>query len=155
MIYFIQSGSDGPIKIGTSDDPLARIAQLQGANPRRLRFIGCGLGWPESEAGLLRQFAHLRTAGGAEWFEPAPELLECIADITRRDLPNDLKRAWDENPEVALEAMLEYWTYQEKLDDWWLKKWGCQLRLWSDIRPVWMRSYDGDMGKSHRSEDEQ
>ena len=154
MIYFIQS-EDGAIKIGSTDDPFTRLAQLQGANPRRLRFIGCGLGWPETEAGLLHEFAHLRTGGGVEWFEPAPELLECVAYVTRKDLPNDLRQAWDEDPEAAMTPILEYWTYQEKHADWWLKKWGCQLRLWNDIRPTWLRSHDGDMGRSYRREDEQ
>ncbi len=35
MIYFIQAGENGPIKIGQSDDPKERLKQLQVANPQR------------------------------------------------------------------------------------------------------------------------
>jgi hypothetical protein len=70
-LYFIQRGC-GSIKIGVSDDPQARLAQLQTGAEKQLRIIAT---FPmESreaafamEGDLHRKYDHLRMSG--EWFK--------------------------------------------------------------------------------------
>ena len=149
MIYFIQSGRDGPIKIGVSDDPVARLRELQSASPRRLTIIGCRGGWHPLESRLHARFSRLRTDGGQEWFESDPELLDYIDEHTTDDVPPDLRLLWERDRSDGIDAIVSFWSYQEKLDDWWMHKWGCQLELWRDVRPIWMRSHDGDLRASY------
>jgi hypothetical protein len=40
MIYFIQAGETGPIKIGKANDPAQRINQFQTAHHETLRLLG-------------------------------------------------------------------------------------------------------------------
>lgn len=40
MIYFIQAGESGPIKIGVALDPCKRLAELQTGHYEGLRIIG-------------------------------------------------------------------------------------------------------------------
>lgn len=39
MVYFMQQGETGPIKIGVSDHPQSRRKRLQTGNPHKLRII--------------------------------------------------------------------------------------------------------------------
>jgi hypothetical protein len=82
-IYFIQSGSAGPIKIGYSVRPIERrLAALQTANPEILCLLACMDGDRSTEAGLHQQFrAHRRPQG--EWFEPHPDLMQFIANLPK------------------------------------------------------------------------
>lgn len=82
MIYFIQMGHSGPIKIGftAESDAIRRLAELQTACPWRLRLLGTTGGEPEDENRMHRTFRHLRTQG--EWFLPGRDLLEFIAPHT-------------------------------------------------------------------------
>ncbi len=79
MIYFIQAGSFGPIKIGFtgSEDANKRIRQLQTAHPEKLECLLTIDGSYKDEQRLHEYFKHLRLQG--EWFEPKPELVEFIA----------------------------------------------------------------------------
>jgi hypothetical protein len=77
-VYFAQVGEDGPIKIGYSFNVYSRQSNLRTASPFEIRWLGDVPGSPAEERALHAQFAHLRIRG--EWFEPAPELLECIAE---------------------------------------------------------------------------
>jgi hypothetical protein len=72
FVYFLQSGPDGPIKIGWSQDVTRRIEELQTANARRLVLLGTMPGRMEDEAALHTRFAHLRMEG--EWFQDAVEI---------------------------------------------------------------------------------
>lgn len=69
MIYIIQAGEiDGPVKIGwTTNNPFARMAELQTGNPHRLRLIafleGCH---PDNERLFHRLLEADRMVG--EWF---------------------------------------------------------------------------------------
>lgn len=79
LVYFIQSGDDGPIKIGASMDPQSRLAALQTSNPQRLRLLGTiPGGHPKEKAIHLKLKAH-RIQG--EWFSPHPVT---ITEIARR-----------------------------------------------------------------------
>lgn len=76
MIYFIQDGEDGPIKIGYTADVANRIRDLSTSTHRRLRVLLVISGEPEQEAQLHDRFyfAHKKR----EWFWPVKELVEFI-----------------------------------------------------------------------------
>lgn len=93
VVYFIQSGDAGPIKIGfTSGCPLDRMANLQTGCPDELRLVAHARGTADDERELHKRFAHLRLRG--EWFQAKPELVEFIRGIrfAKRDDP-PLERA--------------------------------------------------------------
>lgn len=77
MIYFIQMGEDGPIKIGKADDPRQRLNSLQIGCPVALTLLGVLDGDVEREADLHAGFDDARLRG--EWFSPVPDLLALIA----------------------------------------------------------------------------
>jgi hypothetical protein len=76
-VYFIQAGG-GDIKIGFSDNPAKRLAQLQTGQPQRLRLLATIPGDARREREIHARFARHRRQG--EWFAPAPEILRFIAD---------------------------------------------------------------------------
>ena len=69
-IYFIQSGEDGPIKIGFARDPHRRFGHIQGSNPAECRLLGVLQGTPKLERKLHRRFRDHLIRG--EWFQAAP-----------------------------------------------------------------------------------
>lgn len=75
-IYFVRSGSRGPVKIGWTSGPVElRVAELQCGNPETLRVCHVIEDMAKSdEAALHRRFASLRIRG--EWFDPAVLALE-------------------------------------------------------------------------------
>lgn len=83
-VYFIQAGTDGPIKIGRSTDPQVRLANLQTANHERLVLLGVldltVLGNPHAarllEANLHRMLAADAIAG--EWFRPSRHVRQTV-----------------------------------------------------------------------------
>lgn len=79
-LYFVQSGSDGPIKIGWTRSPLqVRLCNLQEGNPVTLHLRATRPGGPTEERRLHERFAADRIRG--EWFRPSAALL---AEIGRR-----------------------------------------------------------------------
>ncbi len=97
MIYFLQCGHDGPIKIGfTTGSVVWRIRQLQHTSPHILNLIGAHEGGREDETILHKQFADRKHRG--EWFNPCQEIFAHIesrgglADYNRLERP-DLKAA--------------------------------------------------------------
>ena len=65
--YFIQEGTDGPIKIGEAVNPVKRLEQMQTGNPRDLRIAAVVLAGRNTEwqlHGYWRAKAWLR----GEWF---------------------------------------------------------------------------------------
>lgn len=84
--YFIQAIHGGPMKIGVSEDPVRRLAQLQTGCPYRLQIIGTIEG--DCEAELHDSFSETNCHG--EFFAPSRELLELIrtkVDRKRPDVP--------------------------------------------------------------------
>ncbi len=83
MIYFIQAGENGPIKIGRADNPQERLKQLQTANPYELKMLWVEntldtLGQSEAEYELeLHQLFKLLKIRG-EWFKPGEDILNYI-----------------------------------------------------------------------------
>ena len=66
-VYAVQELVDGPVKIGMSYDPRARLADLQHASPYPLAIRAVMLGWAETERRILTRWASQRIRG--EWFE--------------------------------------------------------------------------------------
>lgn len=81
LIYFIQAGALGPIKIGITTDLTARLAALQTASPSRLYVRHTMPGSLPHEREIHARFAHCR--GRGEWFKPAGVLLDYIDRLRR------------------------------------------------------------------------
>lgn len=78
MIYFVESGPDGPIKIGFAEvDVAARIGTLQVGNPVRLNLLHVCDGDRLLEKQLHGVLRHSRMRG--EWFRPTPHVKEVLA----------------------------------------------------------------------------
>lgn len=77
MIYFIQAGDGGPIKIGyTQGEAASRVRDLQTGNAELLRLLHSMPGDMDLEAELHRLFERYRIRG--EWFHPDPKLLSFL-----------------------------------------------------------------------------
>ena len=75
-VYFVQSGTDGPIKIGTAVDVPARIALLQIGNAEPLCLLGAVEGGQREERGYHILLATHRIRG--EWFRPHSDVLAMV-----------------------------------------------------------------------------
>lgn len=80
-IYFIQAGEGGPIKIGYSANPAARLVKVQADNPAECVLLGQVLGEKADEARLHNMLARHRLRG--EWFAPSPAVLSMVPKETR------------------------------------------------------------------------
>ena len=92
MIYFIQAGDSGPIKIGRAGSIPTRIASLQVGNPAELKLLGV---LPE-EKDLHYDFADLALRG--EWFSPGDRLLQFIKRYALNEVPvgwHDIRQAYE------------------------------------------------------------
>lgn len=95
-VYFIQSGHNGPIKIGISDNPKARRAHMQTASHEPLRLLGDLPGGAEREKQLHAYLSAHRIRG--EWFSPHPVVLavtpgDCALDALQELLGVDRMKA--------------------------------------------------------------
>ena len=68
MIYFMQAGKNGPIKIGETELPHDRVFQLQVGCPYKLRLLFVYNGRHFDELGLHHYFRKEHIRG--EWFRP-------------------------------------------------------------------------------------
>ena len=79
MVYFIQAGDNGPIKIGTSSVPEMHIDRLQQGNHEELRLIAVIPG-DRSLAEKVR--TDLKASElGRKWFHATDEVLDYIEKI--------------------------------------------------------------------------
>lgn len=78
MIYFIQAGHNGPIKIGFSSRPRKRLRQMQTANARPLRLLGT---IPTTSKGLEAEIHHTlrKHKRRGEWFRPHHDVLHTLS----------------------------------------------------------------------------
>ena len=77
LVYFIQRGLNGPIKIGfTTKNPLERVRALQTGSPERLYLLFAKAGTEHDERALHQQFGHDRLMG--EWFDLSDDLVGVI-----------------------------------------------------------------------------
>ena len=101
VVYFVRYGHDGPIKIGYSATPRVRLAEICSIQmPEPLIPMGAMPGSQADEVSLHRKFAALRLRG--EWFRPAPELLEYIAQVTALPTPKPRPKKKIDHPELDL-----------------------------------------------------
>lgn len=76
-VYFVQEGTDGPIKIGwTKVEPLKRLAALENGNSNPLKLLGALVDHPDSEKTWHNRFSACRKH--REWFYPTDALVAAI-----------------------------------------------------------------------------
>lgn len=73
-LYFIQAGESGPVKIGISETPLRRMANMQVGNHERLRLIAVARVPIDAESDLHARLFEHHVHG--EWFRPATAVIE-------------------------------------------------------------------------------
>lgn len=88
VVYFVQSGSRGPIKIGIATDVKKRLSSMQTGNPVPMTLMASVPGSIEIERGLHQRFNVGRIAN--EWFErDTPGLMETVEHVLRHgELPS-------------------------------------------------------------------
>lgn len=79
-VYFVRSGTTGPIKIGVAKNLSTRLCDLQTGNPETIVLLAWVPGGRALEAELHHQFSGINAVG--EWFHPRRELLERISMLT-------------------------------------------------------------------------
>lgn len=78
MLYAIQAGDDGPVKLGTAVDPVARLRVLQTPHHTRLHLRAAWPGERVDERALHARFGANRLHG--EWFGCTPELIAFVRE---------------------------------------------------------------------------
>lgn len=79
-VYFIQAGDGGEIKIGTAQNPWARLKELQTGNGKQLRLLAVVPGGPREEGELHDRFRAHGIRG--EWFAPHAEIITFVEGVT-------------------------------------------------------------------------
>jgi hypothetical protein len=79
-VYFIQRGTDGPIKIGASTNVVRRLGELQIAAPETMRLIGVAILGGYGLESRLHRF-HAADLLGGEWFTPTADVWETVRDL--------------------------------------------------------------------------
>ena len=91
FIYFIAPVGGGPVKIGFSADPRARMKRLSESAPFQLQVLCAVPGTRDDERRLHAEFATAHAH--REWFHPAPNLLDFIAQVgISGSLPAEMRR---------------------------------------------------------------
>lgn len=79
VVYFLQRGKNGPIKIGFSRNPKQRITAIQAYCAEKLRVLLILPADAEKrEKAIHEQFQRFRLKG--EWFEPSQDLCDWIRE---------------------------------------------------------------------------
>jgi len=81
FVYFIQSGDQGPLKIGWAMQPSKRLKELQTGNPQKLRLLSTLAGSLRDEGAWHEWFKAHRITG--EWFQPCQCVFNTIFNATR------------------------------------------------------------------------
>lgn len=79
VIYFLQAGENGPVKIGVTVDLERRITQLQTGCSAPLRVLGTIPGGRTEEAAIHRRLASFAMEG--EWLRPDPSVFSHVEDL--------------------------------------------------------------------------
>lgn len=88
VVYFVQAGEGGPVKIGTTKDIKTRLIDIQIGCWVEIRLLAELPGNATSEAAFHRRFEEHWIRG--EWFRPHEELMRCIEHIRKfRALPQE------------------------------------------------------------------
>jgi len=105
MIYFIQQGLNGPIKIGTTGDVSMRLKNLQCANPCSLRLVGVVDGEVGEEEAIHARFKHRRIRG--EWFKGSADLCKYIDELPLHPGTAPVRKTMDRKSEGYVELLEE------------------------------------------------
>lgn len=89
MIYFVQVGRTGPIKIGFSEKPKRRLITLQVDHFEQLHLLYTFEGSEKNERDLHTRFATSKIRG--EWFKPEA-VLEFIKSCSLENRQKEVKR---------------------------------------------------------------
>ena len=106
MIYFIKDGDY--VKIGYSNNPRARLLNLQGANSRTLEIVGIMAGEREHEAWLHTAFDMFRLRLSNEWFFFADTINKFILRHTKPYNQNEIEAVVEKEKKAAQAAGKEY-----------------------------------------------
>ncbi len=82
VVYFVQQGNDGPIKIGASRNFDKRLKKLRTHSPVGIRVLGTFPGGFEAERDLHHELAAHQLEG--EWFSPTTEVLAALTRLSLR-----------------------------------------------------------------------
>lgn len=85
VVYFIQAGAGGPIKIGVATDIARRVATLQTGSPEPLVVLATIAGGRAVEGRFHRALSLHRLR--SEWFNPTPEVAQAVDLARRGELP--------------------------------------------------------------------
>jgi hypothetical protein len=81
-VYVIQRGEHGPVKVGFSANPMARIAELQIALPEKLRLLTMVDGHLRTERRIHLVLSGLGIHLGGEWYAHDIRILKIVTDVT-------------------------------------------------------------------------
>ena len=81
LVYFLQLGDGGPIKVGVAVNPLTRMANIQAGSSVPVFLRGVVPGSYDKEREIHQHLAGHRIRG--EWFTPAPEVLVYVRRLIR------------------------------------------------------------------------
>jgi hypothetical protein len=89
-VYLVSAGSDGPVKIGVSNSPFARLKEIQTGNPTSLELAAMWPTFTRSEAfyverHVLSDAVLFRLQG--EWIDADPEF---VSTMVRKHLEDAL-----------------------------------------------------------------
>lgn len=90
LIYFIQVGADGPIRIGSTLNLKSYFRQVKSCNPCEVYLRGAMPGWYKDSARICDSFVLSKLR--QDWFLPDAELLAFIAAL---DVPEPVRRLCD------------------------------------------------------------
>jgi len=99
MVYFIQCGKGGPIKIGYSTDPWRRLDYMQVCCPYELTLIAVLPGDAAKERQIQGWYEHCRIRG--EWYKPRVELVTFIAHDCNKPPPRTCQPTGAGRPKVS------------------------------------------------------
>jgi hypothetical protein len=96
QVYFVVGMTTGLVKVGTANNPLARLRELQCGSPDRLVLVATAPGGPRAEVQYHQEFSADHVRG--EWFELSPPIVDEIlalggqlpAEVMLDDPPLDL-----------------------------------------------------------------
>lgn len=81
IVYFLQCGKGGPVKIGWSTDGWGRVLSIAMGMPHRMAFVSIVVGGRQLERRLHQRFKRYRLNG--EWFKPEGELKALMRRLPR------------------------------------------------------------------------
>ena len=82
MIYVLEEGINGPIKIGTAVNPKKRLQSLQGGNSKQLNMIMTFEGGSALENQIHKDLAKYKIRDEGEWFYRVDEVFSYLKNLS-------------------------------------------------------------------------